>query len=1117
MTLSNYDILIRKLDEFIRKFYKNQLIRGGIYSAGALLAFFLLLALFEYAFRLPVLGRTILFFSYIGVALVILYRWVILPLAHLNRFGKVITHTQAARIVGDHFPDVRDKLLNTLELKQMASEDSESRILIEASINQRIQSLQPVPFKAAVDLRKNRRYLKYAYIPLGIVLILFLAAPSLIKDPAERLVRYQTHYEKPLPYSFIIENEDLEVMQQEDFLLEIRIEGDRTPEAVFLEMAGGRYRMVRDNPILFHHRFRNVQQDIPFRIVTDRVISPEYTLSIIPRPSILSFGVTLDYPSYTGKQDENLENAGDLTVPEGTRVVWRFQTRDVENVEMRLGEEVHALVPRQNQVVSAPWSARKNLTYSIQVRNNRVDEGDSLKYNVLIIPDAWPQIIVEEFKDSVFDQRLYFRGMIKDDYGFKKLVFHTQKQDEEGRPGGDPVILELPVSQGVSQEQFFHYMDIREMNLGPGEELLYFFEIWDNDGVNGSKASRSQARVFRAPTAQEVAEEYDRQTGKVEGDMSEMLDASRKMMKEIENLRKELMSKESLSWQDKKKVEDLLKKTRELEKQMEQTRQENTNKLQKEQQYRDVNERLMEKQAELEKLFSEIFDDEMKKMLEELQKMLEEFDKDKVNEMMEKMKMTSEELEKELDRNLELFKQLEFEKKLDETIQRMEKLAEEQDKLRQETEKGEKSAEDLKKEQDKLNEEFQNLSDAMRDLEKKNEELSDPFNLEDTRQEEQSIQQDMQQSSGELSKGQQKKAAGKQKSAADKMKQLAEKLDAMQQAMQQEELSEDINNLRMILENLVRVSFRQEKLMKDVAEVKVSDPRYPAMMERQNNIRDDLKLIEDSLIALGKRQVMIQSFVNKKVGEIKTNLDQAVVDLENRDKRNTGIRQQNVMTSVNDLALMLSESLQQMQQQQQNMSGSGKSGCSNPGSNNKGMKGMRQMQEELNKQMEKLKEEMEKGKDPGGKKGSGQSWSEQLARMAAQQEALRRQMEEYREQLNKEGLGNDGEMKKMMQDMEQTETELVNKRITRETIRRQQEILTRMLKSEKAEQEREKEERRESRESKSEFLRNPEEFLEYKRVRSKELEMLRTVPPALKPFYRNKVSEYFYNSGEDND
>ena len=67
-------------------------------------------------------------------------------------------------------------------------------------------------------------------------------------------------------------------------------------------------------------------------------------------------------------------------------------------------------------------------------------------------------------------------------------------------------------------------------------------------------------------------------------------------------------------------------------------------------------------------------------------------------------------------------------------------------------------------------------------------------------------------------------------------------------------------------------------------------------------------------------------------------------------------------------------------------------------------------------------------------------------------------MEEYREQLNKEGLGKDGDLKKAIEEMEQSETDLVNKLLTRETLKRQQEILTRMLKSEKAEQEREKEE-----------------------------------------------------------
>jgi hypothetical protein len=124
-------------------------------------------------------------------------------------------------------------------------------------------------------------------------------------------------------------------------------------------------------------------------------------------------------------------------------------------------------------------------------------------------------------------------------------------------------------------------------------------------------------------------------------------------------------------------------------------------------------------------------------------------------------------------------------------------------------------------------------------------------------------------------------------------------------------------------------------------------------------------------------------------------------------------------------------------------------------------------------------------------------------------------MEQYRDELNKEGLGNDGELKKMIEEMEQTETDLVNKMLTRETLLRQQEILTRMLRSEKAEQEREKEEKRESEEAKSVYLRNPEEFLEYKRIKSRDIELLRSIPPALTPYYRNKVSEYFFNFDEE--
>ena len=43
-----HQIILAKLDEFIRKFYKNQLIRGALYASGLSLLFFLSAVFFEY-------------------------------------------------------------------------------------------------------------------------------------------------------------------------------------------------------------------------------------------------------------------------------------------------------------------------------------------------------------------------------------------------------------------------------------------------------------------------------------------------------------------------------------------------------------------------------------------------------------------------------------------------------------------------------------------------------------------------------------------------------------------------------------------------------------------------------------------------------------------------------------------------------------------------------------------------------------------------------------------------------------------------------------------------------------------------------------------------------------
>ncbi|MFT7452862.1 MAG: hypothetical protein ACI9VN_003598, partial [Patescibacteria group bacterium] len=183
----NYQILIKKLDQFTRKFYINQLIRGALYSVGLILGLFLLMNLLEHQFFFGTSGRKVLFFSFVGISAIALIGWVFMPLLHYFRLGKVISHEQAAEIIGEHFTNVKDKLLNILQLKKQAG-SSPDAALIMAGINQKTEEIKPVPFPTAINLSQNKKYLRYALPPLLLLLIVLFAAPSIIKDSTNRLI-----------------------------------------------------------------------------------------------------------------------------------------------------------------------------------------------------------------------------------------------------------------------------------------------------------------------------------------------------------------------------------------------------------------------------------------------------------------------------------------------------------------------------------------------------------------------------------------------------------------------------------------------------------------------------------------------------------------------------------------------------------------------------------------------------------------------------------------------------------------------------------------------------------------------------------------------------------------
>jgi len=1123
-TLSTYNELIAKLDEFIRKFYKNQLIKGGIYSLALLLSYFIFTVLIDYIGEFETTLRTVLFYGLLLVSGGTIVRFLLIPGAKLFNLGEGLSHDEAAKIIGSHFASVQDKLLNVLQLKQLT--DNSSSELLYASIDQKVMEINPVPFASAIDFSENRQYFKFALLPIIVLFLLFFVAPNVLRQGTYRLVNHTQHFAPAAPFVFIVTNENLKAIKGDNYTISVAVEGEELPNNAFIEMNASRFRLKKISKTEFSYTIKNIQEKTEFRLIADGFYSARQEIMVDPKPLLLGFNINLNYPGYIRRENQSLNNTGDMVVPEGTEVIWTFTTKDVDKLRLSFADRSFVLDKSTEAKYKFAERFRKSNNYFVSTSNEFINGKDSVMYSINVVPDQYPSIEVEERVDSLSSKRIYFRGNIGDDYGLNRVTFNYKFSKSDSVALKELVTEEILVNK-TTKDGFFHYWDVSNLSVSPGDQIDYYFEVWDNDGINGSKSTKSTKMIFKAPTKDELAEQTEKSSEKIKKKLEESLTDAKELQEDLEKFQKKLMEKKELSWEDKKQLEELLEKQKELEKNIEQAKQENQQMQNEQSDYQEQEERIVEKQKQVQELFEQVMTDEMKEMFKELETMLEKLMKDELQEMLQEMKLSNKDIEKELDRTLETFKQMEFELKLEETIEKLDELAKEQKELAEETKKKDSDKDALKEKQEEIKEKFGELQNELDDLAEKNDDLENPHSMPDTDQEEQEAQSQMEESTEELENGKQKKASQSQQSAGDEMQKMSEKLQGMQEEMEEEQ-AEDLEALRQLRDNLISLSFDQEKLMEEVKFVKNHSPYYVELIQRQKKLSDDAKMIEDSLFALSKRQPKIQSVVNREMSQINENIDKSIDLLSNHNppKRfnqyitEAAGREQYIMTSLNNLALMLDEAIQQMQQQMSEQKFGDKS-CSKPGNSSRPKPGsMKKQQQGLSKQMEQLKKEMEEGKKPG-KKSNGSSpgggMSKKLAELAAQQEALRNEVQKMAEKIGEqnenesegEGKGGKGNLEKLAEMMEENEKDIVNKNITQETLRRQRDIMTRLLEHEKAEQEREFDEKRESQESKSQEISNPSQIFEYTNLKQKEAELLRTVPPTMNSFYKRKVNEYF--------
>ncbi|MGN6566802.1 MAG: DUF4175 family protein, partial [Flavipsychrobacter sp.] len=594
-----------------------------------------------------------------------------------------------------------------------------------------------------------------------------------------------------------------------------------------------------------------------------------------------------------------------------------------------------------------------------------------------------------------------------------------------------------------------------------------------------------------------------------------------------------MLQSDKMDWEQQQSLQELMKKQEQLKTQLENTQKrfEEQKKQSEQKQYSDD---LREKQNEMGKQLDNLLNKELQEQMKKLQELMQKLNKDNTFQAMQQMQQENKLFNMDLQRMQELMQKMEMQMRMEDMANKMDELAKKETELKNQTDQNKKDNQSLAKDQQGIKNELNNaMQKDMKEMQQLNDKLEEKQSLDEAKKNAKDAAGNMDKGEQQLGNNDNKKASESESKAAQNLQNMASTLRQQASGLDVQQIEMDIRAVRQVLTNLIRLSFDQEDLMKSVEQTSPSSQTYLTNQQQQNRLHDNSVMIRDSLYKLSKRLAKLAPTVNKETMGLEQNMATAVDDLENRRISDAVMRQQYVMTHTNNLALMLNEMLSNLLQMQAQAQKGGQGSCSKPGGKTPKPGAGQQLSDIITKQQQLgngMQGMMQKGQgkqgqqgqqgnngqgSPNGNNGQQNEYGdpEQLAKLAEQQAEIRRQLQELSSLLNSKGMGGSRELQDVQKQMDRNETDLVNRRLSAEMQLRQREILTRLLEAQKAIREQEQDDKRSSKTAQDMSRPVPPELQKYMLDQKQLLEVYKTVPPQLKPYYRNMVEQYYQMIG----
>ena len=1101
----------KRLSEVEAKKDRRDALKGFYLTASAICVFILLLSLVENIGYLSSTVRGILFYLSILAIIIALVTFVALPLLKGYFLFNKPDYFKTAAEVGSKYSDIKDDLLNSLQLVS-ENESNVSHELINAAFERVYKKSKSYNFKDVVDYSSTQKHLRNTSVIFGAVLLMFVFVPGL-GSSVNRIIRYNTNFTPPPKFVFEITPGNSEITKGDKVKIIVKTIGTK-PEQIFLAIKSSEQTeydskaLSADSSGNFIFENDAVKSSFSYYATEAGINSEVYEISVINRPIITNYDITITSPAYSKLPDVFQRDNGNITTLPGSKVKINLNTsRELSQAKIVFSDSTLKGMPVNGISASTDFNVSKEINYKMDITDtDGIKNVNPITYSIKLLTDDTPTIEMVQPNKNINlanETKISLVSKIADDYGFSKMLLNYKLTASKYRPLPEQYSqAQITINKDVKEDEIYYTWDLSPLVLAEGEVLSYYLEIYDNDNVNGPKSAKTEVFTIQVPSMDELFAGAENTQKNATSDLDEAAKSAEQLQQEIQKISDDLkQNNREISWQEKERIESAVEKYKDLTSKVDDISQKLADMKKDLAQNNLLSEETLEKYNELQKLMDEMTNNEMKEALKKLQDALKNMTRDNVQMSLEEMKANEQNFKSSLERTINLLKRIQVEQKIDELVKRTEEMTNKLNELKEKTDKANLSD---KQKQNELSQKQKDVSDEMKNIDNEMKKLIDKMSdMQDMPREQlEKAQQEFEKQQNEklsdeaikdLQEMQKMQAMQNQQQLSQNMQNMNKQFQDMKSAMEQMNQVKTYYQMMKNMEDLISLSKTQEKL-KDKTNESANDPQVIDKNARdQSELQSNLGKVLQNLSGLSQKTFAITPEMGKSLGNAFAQMQQAINSMQNSNGSLASSFQKNAMQHLNEAASMLKQNMNQM------MNG-GQGG---------GMMSMLQQMQQLSQQqmnLNQLTQMLNQGKITP-------EMAAQMQRLSQQQEMIRKSLQQMNEEAKASGQSKRlaANLQKILDDMKEVVTNLQTQKVNDDLIKTQEKILSRMLDAQLSVNERDYEKERQSNSGQNVVRNSPPELIlstEEGRNKLKD-ELLKAIREGYNKDYEDLIRNYF--------